>query len=194
MKFKGTIVITDPCYIMRAEHHGTTPITKDDWDACCYGSNMEALGINHYITESTLYGDWSCTTYATENPQETVDKLAEISKYFSDKYEEYGGYKGISEEQRELLYEECDRRQDALNLEVESIGHFCADAGLVSVFLLDEILAYNPDFLKWAEEHPWCVAMIEDFDGDVEYYIDEAGDAHIIGTGSVNFFTTQTGL
>lgn len=26
------------------------------------------------------------------------------------------------------------------------LGHFCADAGLVSVFLLDEVLAYNPNF------------------------------------------------
>ena len=49
MKFKGTIIITDPCYIMRAEHHGTTPITKDDWRACDCGQNMEVLGIKHYI-------------------------------------------------------------------------------------------------------------------------------------------------
>ena len=46
MKFKGTIIITDPCYIMRAEHHGTTPITEDDWRACDYGENMKVLGIN----------------------------------------------------------------------------------------------------------------------------------------------------
>ena len=194
MKFKGTIVITDPCYIMRAEHHGTTPITEDDWNACNYGENMEALGINNYITESTLYGNWSCTTYASENPQETVDKLAEISKYFSDKYEKYGGYKDISEEQYELLCKDCDSKQDALDLKVENIGHFYADAGLVSVFLLDEVLAYNPDFLQWAEEHSWCVTMIKDFDEDIEYYVDAAGDAHIIGTGLTNFFTSQTGL
>lgn len=194
MKFKGTIVITDPCYIMRADHHGTTPLTEDDWDTCDYGSSMEALGINNYITENTIYGDWSCTTYATENPQKAVDDLAEIAKYFNDKYEEYGGYKVTTDEQYEEICKECDAKQDALNLEVENIGHFCADAGLVSVFLLDEVLAYNPDFLQWAEGHPWCVTMIKDFDGNVEYYVDEAGDAHIIGTGSTNFFTTQTGL
>lgn len=194
MKFKGTIVITDPCYIIRKESHDTTPITEDDWSACSYGSHMEALGINHYITESTLYGDWGCTVYATENPKETVDKLAKISEYFSEKYEEYEGYEGISEEQCESLYEECDSSQDVLNLNVERIGCFCADAGLVSVFLLGEVLAYNPCFLRWAEEHSWCVAIIKDFDGDVEYYVDAAGDAHIIGIGSVNFFTTQTAL
>lgn len=193
MKFKGTIVITDPCYIMRHQQ-GTTQLTEDDWDACDYGSNMEALGINNYITENTIYGDWSCTTYATENPQKAVDDLAEIAKYFNDKYEEYGGYKVTTDEQYEEICKECDAKQDALNLEVENIGHFCADAGLVSVFLLDEVLAYNPNFLQWAEDHLWCVTMIKDFDGDVEYYVDEAGDAHIIGTGSTNFFTTQTGL
>lgn len=188
MKFKGTIVITDPCYIIMSSNN------QDDWSKYGYGDNMKALGINHYITESTLCGAWSCTTCATENPQETVDKLAEISKYFSDKYEEYEGYKNISEEQYKLLCEECDGKQDALNLKVKNIGHFCADSGLVSVFLLDEILAYNPDFLKWAEENSWCVTIIKDFDGNIEYYVDVAGDAHIIGTGSTNFFTSQTGL
>lgn len=194
MKFKGTIVITDPCYVMRAEHHGTTPVTEDDWSTCECGSHMEALGINHYITESTIFGDWSCSVYTAKNPKEVVDQLAAISKYFDEKYEEYGGYRGISEEQRKALYDECDSRQDALNLDVKGIGHFCADAGLVSVFLLDELLAYNPDFLKWAEGHSWCVTIIDDFDGDVEYYVDEAENAHIIGTGSINFFTIQSGL
>ena len=92
MKFKGTIIITDPCYIMRAKHHGTTPITEDDWRACDYGQNIEVLGIKHYICESTIYGDWSCTTYATSNPKKAVDDLAEIAKYFNDKYELLSSY------------------------------------------------------------------------------------------------------
>lgn len=44
------------------------------------------------------------------------------------------------------------------------------------------------------EKHPWCVTTIKDFDGDIEYYVDEENEAHIIGTGSINFFTTQTSL
>lgn len=187
MYFKGTIVITDPCYIINDSK-------QDDWCKCSYGENMEALGINHYMTESTIYGDWSCITYAIDNPQKIVNQLAEISKYFSNKYEEYGGYKNISEKQYKLLCKECDNKQDALNLKVKNIGYFCADTGLVSVFLLDEVLAYNPNFLKWAKEHPWCVTIINDFDGDIEYYVDIEECAHIIGTGSTNFFTTQTEL
>lgn len=61
MEFDGDIIITDPCYIIRAKHHGTTPITQDDWDACNYGESMEILGIEHYMTRDTLYGDWSCS-------------------------------------------------------------------------------------------------------------------------------------
>lgn len=187
MKFKGTIIITDPCYIIRDNNQ----ITKDDWEACDYGENMEVLGINTYMTKSTIYGDWGCTTYVTSNPKKVVDDLAEITKYFNDKY---GGYKGITDEQYKLLRNECNDKQNALNLELEDIGKFCADAGLVSVFLLDEVRQYNPDIDTWIASHPWCVTTIKDFDGDVEYYIDENTDAHIYGTGNINFFTTQTEL
>lgn len=118
MKFDGDIIITDPCYIIRAKHHGTTPITKDDWDACNYGESMEILGIEHYMTRDTLYGDWSCSV--------------------------------IDEETK------------------EKIGDFCADAGLVSVFLLEEVLKYNPDF-DYHTDRPWTTALIKDFKGIVEF-------------------------
>lgn len=169
MKFKGTIIITDPCYIMRAEHHGTTPITKDDWAVCNYGQNMEVLGIKHYICESTLYGDWGCTTYKVDtDPVEIIDSMAEA-------------------------YANGDYEID-FSSKVSKIGNFCADAGLVAVFLLDEVRKYNPDIDKWIKEHPGCVTTIEDFDGNVEYYIDENSEAHIYGTGNIKFFTTQTSL
>lgn len=90
IEFNGDIIITDPCYIMRAEHHGTVPVTDNDWDTCEYGNNMETLGIQHYMTRDTIYGDWGCTVYDMDT-------------------------KGV-------------------------IGNFCADAGLVSVLLLGEVL------------------------------------------------------
>lgn len=40
----------------------------------------------------------------------------------------------------------------------------------------------------------WCVTTIEDFNGDIKYYVDAAEDAHIIDTVSVNLFTSQTVL
>ena len=191
MYFKGTIIITDPCYIVKkCTEENPYPFpwttvnikapnidemikqyvewedTHDDWSKCDYGYNMTALGIHNYITESTIYGDWSCTTYEiTEDPYKVINNFIEAQ----EKGEDYG-------------------------IDCSKLGDFCADAGLVAVFLLDEVRKYNPDIDKWIKEHPWCVTTIEDFDGNVEYYVDKNSEAHIYGTGSINFFTTQTSL
>lgn len=120
MEFDGDIIITDPCYIIRAKHHGTEPLTKDDWDSCCYGEKMEVLGIKKYMTRDTLYGDWSCTTFNTDTE--------------------------------------------------EPIGEFCADAGLVSVFDLAEVLSYNPDF-DYHTERKWTTTLIKNFKGTVQFVV-----------------------
>lgn len=208
MYFKGTIVITDPCYIIKenpieypnAKDFGlpasvsskafkdySTPEELaykaaldryykespkyDDWDKCDYGKNMEVLGIHNYISKSTIYGDWSCTTYQTEKKPKKL--LEDILQTLKD---------GIREDL-------------AAFDEGETIGGFCADSGYVGVFLLDEILEYNPKWESWIKEHSWCATIINDFDGEVEYYIDKVnGEAHIVGTGNINFYTAQTGL
>ena len=111
MEFNRDILITDHCYITKID---------DDWSICNYGSDMEKLGISHYMTRDTLYGDWSCTTY---------------------------------------------------NLDAkEKIGEFCADAGLVSVFLLDEVLKYNPDY-DWYITKQYTATVIKDFKGTVEFVV-----------------------
>lgn len=127
MEFDGDIIITDPCYIVRAKHHGTEPITEDDWAACEYGDKMEALGIQTYMTRDTLYGDWSCTTYDSDTK--------------------------------------------------EPIGEFCADARLVSVFLLDEVLKYNPDF-DYHITKPWTTTLIKNFKGTVKFVVLEKEYVH----------------
>lgn len=197
MKFKGSVIITDPCYIIKKVDESTRPKwsdfhpvegytdeqlkdpkeytlfmqrTKamevadnnwkkshlDDCEVCDYGENMEALGISHYLTRSTICGDWSCTTINADNGKE--------------------------------------------------LGQFCADAGLVSVFLLEDVLAYNPDF-DYHIKRPWTTTLIKDFNGDIklevvpfEYVDDEYGEkvsgeeVRAIGNGNINFYTTQTGL
>lgn len=83
------------------------------------------------------------------------------------------------------------RAEADASLNIEKIGYFCADAGMVAVFLLDEVLKYNPDF-DYHINREWTTTLIKDFDGEINYYVDD--DAHIIGVGNVNFFTTQTGF
>lgn len=167
IQFDGDILITDPCYIMRAEHHGTRPITEDDWNACDYGSHMETLGITHFMTRDTIYGDWGCSVYNSDT-------------------------------------------QDV-------IGHFCADAGLVSVLSLEEVLKYNPSF-DYHIERPWTSTVISDFSGIVQFVVErtegtyeedtkwwKAGDkwedynVHVVGCGinkktgqPLNFYSSQT--
>lgn len=213
MHFKGTIVITDPCYIIK-ENPIKYPNEKDfglpasisskpfkdystpeelaykaaldkyykesckynDWDKCNYGENMEVLGIHNYISESTIYGDWSCTTYQTEKePKELLESILRVLMII-------------------LKMGNMWMMNSLFQMKVKLQGGFCADAGLVGVFLLDEILAYNPDWKSWIEEHSWCATIIENFEGEVEYYIDKVNEeAHIVGTGSINFYTAQTG-
>ena len=69
MKFKGTIVITDPCYLdNRADK-------LDLWEASDYGENLSVFGCSQWISEGTIYGDWSCTTYKGDK-----EKLSEFFK------------------------------------------------------------------------------------------------------------------
>ena len=115
VEFDGDIIITDPCYIM-------SDSGNDDWGRCEYGENMEALGITHYMTRDTIYGDWSCSVYNSDNHRK--------------------------------------------------IGDFCADAGLVSVFLLDDVLKYNPSF-DYHINRKWTTALIKNFKGAVQFVVEE---------------------
>ena len=74
----------------------------------------------------------------------------------------------------------------------EPIGEFCADAGMVGVFLLDEVLKYNPKF-DYHLERPWTTTLIKDFDGEVDI-VEIDGAVQVIGKGNINFVTKQTGL
>lgn len=153
MKFKGDIIITDPCYID----------TKNSklWSGkidIFSGSGLQNFGFTSYIWNDTIYGDWSCTTYE----------------------------KGTGKE----------------------LGRFCADAGLVEVFLLDEVLKFNPEYNIEEQVFKGLATLIKDFDGDItyevvdiampvdddneEYYEDQ--EAQIHGTGNINFLTSQTGF
>jgi len=54
----------------------------------------------------------------------------------------------------------------------ETIGRFCADAGLVSVMPLDEVLKYNPKF-DYHITRPDMVTLIRDFKGTVQFTVRE---------------------
>ena len=79
-----TIVITDPCYIVKDAEDYSKELgiaisaldeKYDDWRKCDYGYHMEALGLKNFISESTIYGDWTCTTFKVKgNPIKAIHK------------------------------------------------------------------------------------------------------------------------
>lgn len=51
------------------------------------------------------------------------------------------------------------------------IGSFCADGAMVCVISLANIREFNPNFIDWAKNHPWCATIVEGFTGKAEFVI-----------------------
>lgn len=152
MRFKGTIIITDPCYI----DNDHILWDSENFDIFS-GRGLQKFGFTDYIWDTTVYGDWSCTTF-------------------------------------ELKSEAVNKSIGALSIEdmKSQLGNFCADAGLVGVFYLEEVLKFNPTF-DYHIERKWTTTLIEDFDGEIEYIVFD-DEVFIKGTGNINFITRQTGF
>jgi hypothetical protein len=76
-------------------------------------------------------------------------------------------------------------------IEQNKLGNFCADAGMVGVFELEEVLKYNPNF-DYHITKPWTTTVIENFTGEIT--IEEIDDEiFVIGNGNINFYSIQTG-
>ena len=75
----------------------------------------------------------------------------------------------------------------------KKLGEFCADAGMVGVFLLDDVLKYNPKF-DYHTEKPWTTTLIKDFHGEVDIITNENFEVEVVGVGNINFKSKQTGF
>jgi len=75
-----------------------------------------------------------------------------------------------------------------------NIGSFCADGGMVMVAKLSDVLEFNPEF-DYHLTKPWTTALIKNFKGKVTFkYVKKLDELQLVGEGSVNFVTTQTGF
>ena len=54
----------------------------------------------------------------------------------------------------------------------EPIGEFCADVGMVAVFLLDEVLEYDPEF-DYHINRPLTTTLVKTFKGSVQFVVTE---------------------
>lgn len=89
----------------------------------------------------------------------------------------------------------------------KTIGKFCADAGMVCVVHLKDVLKHNPKFEdEFIKTHDWCVAVIRGFKGFISFYCKktkmgkyENVELRILGNGEKDgkpfyFETAQTSL
>ncbi len=229
MRFKGDIIITDPCYICKEKKEvGEYPKVKDyfsydEKDDYPDYRKMDEREIKEVEKETglprrLLLDEWihKSEQYEKEN-KKYEEALQEYRKNnISDwdlsncgTFMEALGIKNYI--RRDTLYGDwsCTTYNSDTN---EKIGNFCADAGMVGVFLLDEVLKYNPDF-NYHIERPWTTTLIKNFDGEIDFeivhtegvYEDdtefhrkgekwEDDSVSVVGRGNVNFKTVQTGF
>lgn len=175
----GDIIITDPCYVIKDE---LWHIFCDKWFAGktpAINWLKDVLGFKECLVADTLYGDWGCTTLQVSKLHDVLDAIA--------------NGKGADIEK--------------IDPTVKPIGSFCADAGLVCVFYLDDCLKHNRKEVEELLTKDWCATVIRDFKGYVsladitvkyysDYYKKEMTDVerNVIGEGNINFIGTQTSL
>lgn len=206
MRFKGDIIITDPCYICKEKQEvGEYPVSEDyfsysskknypDYKKSSYESKQYREEWKRYFTALSEYRDNNISDWELCNYGEDMEVL-EIKNYIC----------------RDTLYGDwsCTTYNSDTH---EELGEFCADAGMVGVFLLDEVLKYNPDF-DYHIERPWTTTLIKDFDGEIDFEIihtegvyEDDTEFHskgekweddsiiVVGRGNINFETRQAGF
>jgi hypothetical protein len=72
MKFEGTIIITDPCYL---DSDNINLSNTDWWEESNYGKDMSKFGFTSYIGESTIIGDSTWYVFDT-NSEETLGSFS----------------------------------------------------------------------------------------------------------------------
>jgi len=160
MFFKGSIYITDPCYIAKDEDW----CEETGFNVLDYSKDPtidSSLGFTDYLMEDTGVGDGSWEVF--EVPTE----------------------RGLSFED---LYDIIEDTDNDLS-EFKVIGKFCADAGMSCVVYKKEADEYNPEFEKEFSGKSHCLTVIKDFEGEIKAYFDEDDSLHFVGIGNKTFFT-----
>ena len=182
--FEGDIIITDPCYIRSREGEKYRPkynnyyrfrTAKEYPDYDGKHSKMFENDSNEY---NKAYKEW----------EEQYPDLCDLTNGYSD-FSKLDFSEVLC---RDTLY--GDWSCHTYNSDTKEIlGKFCADSGMVAVFLLDEVLKYNPNF-DYHITKPWTTTLIKDFKGDVHFEIIDEETLIIKGKGNINFETNQTGF
>lgn len=163
VEFDGDIIITDPCYIIKEQDESDKPQWSD----------------YHLFSSIYEYPDYDKDTKTSELFTENSKRYDEAYEFWRNTHPDDWDVCNCGNNMeslgirtymtRDTLYGDwsCTTFNSDTN---EKIGEFCADAGLVSVFLLDEVLKYNPDF-DYYKDKAWTTTLIKDFKGTVQFVV-----------------------
>ena len=164
MEFDGDIIITDPCYFMKELDESTRP-AREEFMLDDYSS----ISDEQYQED---YARWAeaCRAWRNVNPSdwEKTNCGTNMSVLGFKKYMV-----------RDTLYGDwsCTTYN---TLTKKEMGTFCADAGTVGVFCLNDIMAYNPD---WKND-TGLATLIKDFKGTVQFVVTEHHGVYSSDIGS----------
>ena len=174
MNFDGTIIITDPCYIAKSgDWNDKTKFVFDDWGM----RKILVPEITQYLWKETGVGDGSWEILGLNN----ITNRVESEKFVARIEKAMKNFKP-QDIQSKVDLEEVFKEQ-------HHIGRFSVDSGSFGVFYLDEVLKYNPDFLRG--HGIWLYTIIENFIGDISlyYYPKDSNNFHLLGLGNTTFIS-----
>lgn len=172
MEFKGTIVITDPCYF--AKDCDWDESGNFDYESC----TIHGLGFSDYIWMPTEIGDGSWSVFGLDELTGQIELEKHVNKVLELESALDSG-KRLSVSKNEL--QNLQKKETVL-------GQFGVDSGTFGVFYLDEVLEYNPSFLS--DIGNWCYTVIPDFKGNIDVLeCNEDRDFVILGVGNKTFYT-----
>lgn len=184
---KGDIIITDPCYLIKHRDESTRP----KWaDYHLYGSIYEYPDYDADKKESKMFSENAKKLY--EADEKWCQENPDDRDYWDETNLSPFGFTTYLT--HNTLYGDwgCTTFDSNTN---KPIGEFCADGGEVGVFLLDEVLKYNPEYTDYKDENmQFTVTLIKDFDGEVWFEKVDSETLIVRGEGNVNFYTRQTSL
>lgn len=175
MEFKGTIIITDPCYISK----------DSDWGK---SFDYESRIISHPCFSNYL---WNCTgigdgTWMVAGVDKIMSQL-ELEDHAKDVFKKQLNYEQHYSTKNKIDYEKSIK-QDTI------LGQFGVDSGTFGVFYLKDVLEYYPSFLSDLGE--WCYTIIPDFVGNIDILpstggsnLEDCRDFVILGVGNKTFYS-----
>lgn len=159
MEFDGDVIITDPCYVVKNLDTSTRPKYAD---VCPYDREEDCPD----------YSSWNGSLAWKKYRKIYADLVKEWNHtYISDwKLSDQGDNMEVLGINNYLVHRTLVGDWSATTYDAdtkETLGTFAADAGLVGVFSLEEILKYNPDF----DYDKWVITRVKDFKGTVQIVV-----------------------